>query len=283
MNYFCRIIFFVVVLTTSNNCSNLGSRWGMKKCSNSYNSSEYTGHYKIGKPYLVNDITYYPKYDPAYSEEGVASWYGDSFHCKQTANGEVFNKHQLSAAHRTLPLPSVVRVTNLKNGRSAEVVVNDRGPFVNNRIIDLSDKAADILGFKNQGTAKVRVEYLPGKTNSLLKQINSSSARFSKNSLSSNLKTLDAKFDTKPVTLTKISSGAVPEEYKILVGKFARKSDAMESVRNLSRMGVAKLVKDSSDNEFHVYFSGTSVKNDQKFSILKKIIAMGYQKAYLLG
>jgi rare lipoprotein A len=119
------------------------------------------GVYKVGKPYKVNGVWYFPKEDYNYDEVGYASWYGADFHNKRTANGEVFDMNMLSAAHKTLPLPSVVRVTNLQNGRSLILRVNDRGPFVNDRILDVSKKAAQLLGFKDQGTSKVRVELLP--------------------------------------------------------------------------------------------------------------------------
>ena len=119
------------------------------------------GIYKLGKPYKVNGIWYFPKEDAKYDEIGIASWYGPGFHQKITANGEYFDMDLVTAAHKTLPLPSVVRVTNLENGRSLLVRVNDRGPFVNDRIIDLSRKASELLGFIAKGTAKVRVELMP--------------------------------------------------------------------------------------------------------------------------
>ncbi len=127
------------------------------------------GTYKIGKPYQIMGQWYYPKEDYTYSEEGIASWYGEDFHAKKTANGEDYNMNTLTAAHRTLPLPSIVRVTNLENGRSLVLRVNDRGPYAKNRIIDVSKRGAELLGFKSKGTAKVRVEILP-KESVALKQ-----------------------------------------------------------------------------------------------------------------
>ena len=117
-------------------------------------------HYKLGSPYQVNHVWHYPSYDPNYDRTGVASWYGPAFHGRPTANGERFDMNGVTAAHPTLPLPSRVRVTNLENGRQLELRVNDRGPFVNGRIIDLSRRAAQLLGFKRQGLTKVRVQYL---------------------------------------------------------------------------------------------------------------------------
>lgn len=117
--------------------------------------------YKVGNPYKINGKWYYPAVDYSYDEVGIASWYGPGFHGKKTANGEIFDQNKISAAHKTLPMPSIVRVTNLENGKVLENIrINDRGPFAGNRIIDLSKKAAEELGFVNLGTAKVRVEIM---------------------------------------------------------------------------------------------------------------------------
>ncbi len=119
-----------------------------------------SGVYKVGKPYQVNGVWYYPAEDYSYSETGIASWYGPGFHQKVTANGEVYDQNELTAAHKTLPMPSLVRVTNLDNGRSLVVRINDRGPYANGRIIDMSRRGAQLLGFEGNGTAKVRVQIL---------------------------------------------------------------------------------------------------------------------------
>ncbi|MBR1266099.1 septal ring lytic transglycosylase RlpA family protein [Bradyrhizobium sp. AUGA SZCCT0222] len=118
------------------------------------------GTYRIGKPYTVAGRVYVPEEDPDYRAEGMASWYGDDFHGRLTANGEVFDMLSLTAAHPTLPIPSYARVTNLRNGKSLVVRVNDRGPYHGNRLIDVSNKAAELLDFKSNGVAKVRVEYV---------------------------------------------------------------------------------------------------------------------------
>jgi len=120
--------------------------------------------YKVGKPYKIMGVWYYPAEDWDYEETGIASWYGPKFNGRDTANGEVFDMSLVSAAHRTLPLPSYVMVTNLNNGRTMEVRVNDRGPYAHGRIIDLSKRAAELLGFKKQGTARVRVKLIREKS-----------------------------------------------------------------------------------------------------------------------
>lgn len=143
-------------------------------CSGPFSSKEYSprvveegepvpkggGMYRVGKPYSVNGRTYVPAENPSYRIEGVASWYGRDFHGRLTANGEIYDMHSISAAHTTLPLPCYVRVTNLDNGRSIIVRVNDRGPYHRNRVIDLSIGTAKALDFYSRGLARVRVEYV---------------------------------------------------------------------------------------------------------------------------
>ncbi len=123
-------------------------------------SAVASSQYKVGNPYQIAGVWYYPAEEFDYDETGVASWYGPDFHGKSTANGELYDMNDLTAAHRTLPLPSFVRVTNLENGRGVNLRVNDRGPFAHGRIIDVSRRAAQLLGFEMQGTAKVRVQIL---------------------------------------------------------------------------------------------------------------------------
>lgn len=118
------------------------------------------GRYKVGNPYKIGGRTYRPSEQPNYDRVGVASWYGEMFHGRYTANGEIYDMNALTAAHPTLPIPTYARVTNLKNGRSIVVRVNDRGPYAHDRIIDMSRKSAQALGFQRNGTTKVRVQYL---------------------------------------------------------------------------------------------------------------------------
>ncbi|SMF68924.1 rare lipoprotein A [Tistlia consotensis] len=122
--------------------------------------SETIGRYKVGNPYQVAGKWYYPQVDLDYDETGIASWYGPGFHGGVTANGELYDQNALTAAHPTLPMPSLVEVTNLENGRVLKVRINDRGPYKNGRIIDLSKRAAELLGVTRHGTAKVRVRLL---------------------------------------------------------------------------------------------------------------------------
>ncbi len=119
-----------------------------------------SGRYYVGKPYKVAGRWFKPKEQPNYDATGPASWYGEDFHRRMTSNGEWFNMNDLTAAHPTLPLPSYVKVTNLDNGREVIVRVNDRGPFVGPRIIDMSKRSAEVLGYKEKGKTKVRVQYI---------------------------------------------------------------------------------------------------------------------------
>ncbi len=161
-------IFFVIFLFLIQGCTssievaaNLGKKYLIPK---EEQKRIQRPTYKIGKKYNVGGKYYYPKKDLYYNKTGIASWYGPKFHGKLTANGEIYNQYALTAAHKTLPLPSAVKVTNLKNNKSIVLRINDRGPFVNDRIIDLSSKAADILDLKREGTGLVRVQILKEKS-----------------------------------------------------------------------------------------------------------------------
>lgn len=150
--------------SSSNTFSNIDPRYGVAASPRVVEPGQPVpkggGVYRVGQPYMVSGRMYYPSADPHYRSDGLASWYGEDFHGRLTANGEVYDMHSLSAAHPTLPMPSYARVTNLANRRSVIVRINDRGPYHANREIDLSGKAAEVLGFRNNGVARVRVEYV---------------------------------------------------------------------------------------------------------------------------
>ena len=155
---FLLIIFFSFLssCTSVELAANLGKKAFLKKDQLDISNAIY----KIGNPYVVDGKRYYPKKNLNYDEKGIASWYGPKFHGKLTANGEIFNQYKLTAAHKTLPIPSAVKVTNLKNNKSLIVRINDRGPFVNDRIIDLSYQSAKKLNLLKSGTGFVRVQLL---------------------------------------------------------------------------------------------------------------------------
>lgn len=160
----------------------LGLGLGLAGCAGFGNGSRFserdvlitgpgTGVYKIGSPYQIQGVWYYPSEDWNYQETGVASWYGPGFNRKMTANGETYDQSKLSAAHRTLPMPCFVRVTNLDNGRSIVVRVNDRGPYARDRIIDVSMRGAQLLGYDKIGTARVRLEILSDESKRLARDM----------------------------------------------------------------------------------------------------------------
>ena len=130
-----------------------------------------SGYYKVGNPYEISGTWYYPKVNYEYDETGIASWYGPNFDGKMTANGETYDMNALTAAHRTLPLPTWVEVTNLENGRKLNLRINDRGPYAKGRIIDISRKGAQLLGFQTNGVAKVRVRILAAESKALARKM----------------------------------------------------------------------------------------------------------------
>lgn len=175
------------------------------------------------RPYQVNGTWYKPREQPDYDETGVASWYGQQFHNRQTANGEMFDMWVVSAAHKTLPLPSIVEVTNLDNGRKIKVRVNDRGPFVSGRIIDMSRAGADALGFSGKGTARVRVRYV-GPAPARGKDRTLQYAGLTK--------------DEAPRALSVPRGG----DWVIQAGAFAERDNAEKAVRSLRDVGRARIV-----------------------------------------
>ncbi len=187
---------------------------------------------KVGTPYKVAGKWYTPKEDPTYEEVGLASWYGKDFHGKKTANGEYFNMNALTAAHKTLPLPTFVKVTNVSNGRSIILRVNDRGPFVGDRIIDISRRGAQLLGFQKQGVTKVRVQAVDEDGNLPRK-------------------TRRADRGTRPTEKSndRAQSGTLgAQSHYIQVGAFGSKRNAESQVAKLERVGHRARVEKSSKN-----------------------------------
>lgn len=170
LRQFARLVVIAATGLTLANCSNgfmagrVDPRYGVAASARVVEPGQPVpkggGVYRVGKPYAVAGRTYVPEENINYSAVGLASWYGTDFHGRYTANGEIFDMNSISAAHPTLPLPSYVRVTNLANHRSIVVRVNDRGPYTGNRLIDLSVKTSQLLGFYGQGLARVKVEYV---------------------------------------------------------------------------------------------------------------------------
>lgn len=180
------------------------------------------------RPYQVKGVWYKPREQPDYNEVGLASWYGQQFHNRQTANGEMFDMWVVSAAHKTLPLPSIVEVTNLDNGKKIKVRVNDRGPFVSGRIIDMSRAGADALGFSGKGTARVRVRYI-GPAPARGKDRTLQYAGLAR--------------DEEPRALS-VPRG---DDWLVQAGAFAERGNAEKAVHSLRDVGRAKIVPSKRD------------------------------------
>jgi rare lipoprotein A len=191
------------------------------------------GVYRVGKPYTVAGRVYIPEENINYSAVGMASWYGDDFHGRYTANGEIFDMNSISAAHPTLPLPSYVRVTNVSNRRSIVVRVNDRGPYSGDRVIDLSVKTAQLLGFHGQGLARVKVEYigrapLQGSDDrKLMATLREGTPAAAPVQVASNKPFAPTYFDSRPVT----ESGRIPSppDRPYQLGEYTGGPPAMEA------------------------------------------------------
>ncbi len=221
----------------------LGGRYSQRNAISGKN-----GTYKVGKPYKIMGKWYYPEEDYNYSEVGMASWYGEDFHAKYTANGEIYDMNTLTAAHRTLPLPSIVRVTNLENGRSLVLRVNDRGPFAKNRIIDISKRGAQLLGYKEKGVTKVRVEILAEESRRLKAALTGESYEPVKTVSSAPIKPMQTYKQKDPLELYGAESVAqngrtssAGGSYYIQAGSFTSRSSADRLQAQLKQFGSATI------------------------------------------
>ncbi len=170
-NRYVSVIWIIVLVSVLSGCAETQFAIHSAKRIVGATTQPILPKYKIGKPYKINNIWYYPEENYNHNETGIASWYGAKFHGRKTANGEVYDMNALTAAHRTLPMPSYVRVTNLENGRSLVLRINDRGPFAHSRVVDISRRGSQLLGFQKAGTARVRVQILADKSRALKAQL----------------------------------------------------------------------------------------------------------------
>lgn len=235
--------------------------------------------YKIGNPYEVGGVRYFPKEDYTYAETGIASWYGPKFHGKPTANGEIFDMNAVSAAHKTLPLPSVVRVTNIDNGRVLKMRVNDRGPFVPGRIIDLSRRAADLIGMRRKGTARVRVEILADESRRL-KQL----------AQAGHLPLLpEAPPSTREAALAGVSgpSSDTPfppaKRFMVQVGAFSERDFAVRAVDRLGGRGPVRIAKGRvGGGEFYRVRIGPLRGFAEAEALQRSVAASGFPGAFVV-
>jgi rare lipoprotein A len=274
---------------------------------------QVSGPYKVGKPYQVKGVWYYPQPDYDYDESGIASWYGPGFNAEQTANGEVYNENDLTAAHKTLPMPTLVRVTNLENGRSIVVRINDRGPFVNNRIIDMSRRGAQLLGFEQNGTAKVRVQVLAEESMTLAAQASAQGGEaFGKAPDAAPAGIVQATVlppsgagagtqavasgsasTVKPVPKTVLGQAQVPRltgqvsvmpvkasNIFIQAGAFLRQGNAQQLQRKLAAMGQTRITQFILNQQrFYRVQLGPIASVDEADRLLQQLIESGHQDA----
>jgi rare lipoprotein A len=242
------------------------------------------GVYKVGTTYTALGQTYTPREDYNYSETGMASWYGRDFHNKKTANGETYDMRAITAAHRTLPLPSIVRVTNLENGRSIIARVNDRGPYVKNRIIDLSEKGAELLGYKMQGTAKVKVEILEKESRAIKEAMlaDNNKSKLTNNKINYGLAPKNTTPAVKTAAVTAPQPAAVNQPIEtgtffVQVGAFSDLTKAKEMANNMQRFGTVTIHEAylSKDGVYRVRL-GAYHSRDEALQILDRVLDYGH-------
>lgn len=204
-------------------------------CAGSVEAPRTAGIHKIGNPYQIGGRWYHPADDRDYEETGVASWYGPTFHGKATANGERFDENDISAAHRTLPMPSHVIVTNLENGRTLTVRVNDRGPFAHDRIIDLSRRSAQLLGIEQKGTARVHVKRVFPKA-AVIAQAPGADIFVQVAALSDRTRAAQLAADVSRFGTSNVSTGD-NGFYRVRVGPYADEASAASALAELRSAG----------------------------------------------
>ena len=245
-----------------------------------------TGTYKIGKPYRIGGVWYYPQVDYAYRETGIASWYGKKFHNRKTANDQIFDMNAISAAHRTLPLPSIVQVTNLDNGRSLKVLVNDRGPFAHGRIIDLSRRTAQLLGFERAGIARVRVTIVADESRRLARlaqQGQSTNAIAARPSASVKITALPADRPAGESADLRIVPVSGKTTLFVQAGAFVRRDLAMKMERELAPIGPTQIIEATVGKRrfYRVRLGPVATVNDGD-RILEAVVRTGYPNARLV-
>ncbi len=239
------------------------------------------GVYKVGNPYVVSGTKYHPKADDTYDKTGLASWYGAQFHGRKTANGEIFNMNHLTAAHTTLPMPSFVKVTNLSNGRWLVLRVNDRGPFVGNRLIDVSRRSAQLLGFQDKGVTKVRIQAVPHPD--AIPAANPTLTVKNKAALQKPILKIKPLFKRKITSPKRVVSDKKNYDIYIHVGNYPSKKKAEAVISDLSHLkkGLAyKTIKLMGKELFKVQFRGFKTMEKAEI-ILGRILSRGHNTAQI--
>jgi len=244
-----------------------------------------TPGYKVGRPYEILGERYHPKEMFQWEEEGIASWYGPGFHGRLTANGERYDMRAYTAAHRTLQLPSIVRVTNLETGKSTIVRVNDRGPFHDNRVIDLSERVAETLGFRDKGIARVRVTLLPSESRKVARM---AKARATVGEMDSIVAALNADPPDSPAALVANSNGSLDPlrgpGWFLQAAAFRNPSNADNARSRLRNVGPTRVVpRQKGRQTLYLVRLGPYGSKDQALEALGRIREVGFDSALLLA
>lgn len=284
------VIFLACVLTA---CA--GGRGGQEVVDKRGRMTAAGGIYKIGTPYKIEGQWYFPREDTSYVNEGIASWYGTKFHGRRTANGEIFDMNLITAAHPTLPMPVRARVTNLENDRSIIVRINDRGPFAKDREIDLSRRAAEMLGFMQQGTAQVRVEYLGRAAlyDSAGRPISGQPPDVfiaEKPPTPEDARRVASAAPVDDVAAYDLDGRPVPvrhsqyeTRYAVQVGVFSSRENAEQLKARLERIAPVDIVEFELDGNtmFRVKMGGANIRADARL-VLDRLIGAGHQDAVII-
>jgi rare lipoprotein A len=256
--------------------------------------SDVQAFQKIGAPYQVNGTWYIPTHEPDYNETGTASWYGRDFHGKSTANGELFDMNIVSAAHPTLPIPSLVEVTNLTNGRSMVVRVNDRGPFVSDRLIDLSARGAELLGYREQGSTQVRVRYIgPADPEPLVTNANLTAPGEEKKwtkptptpvPTATTTRVAEQK-PARPMKPTTVNTDDVASGLYVQAGAFSRRANAERALAQAAEIGQAKIVETQTASGASLYriLIGPVENQAEANALAESVAGMGVSGAHVMA
>lgn len=239
---------------------------------------------KIGNPYKIDGITYYPRADPYYDVIGLASWYGKDFHGLATANGEKYDMNMLTAAHKTLPMPSYVRVTNLANGRSLVLRVNDRGPFVQSRILDVSRRAAQLLGFENKGVERVRVQVVNPDGTPIPRPVDGGLTPVPQRTAASELEAETLEALPEPADTVENQGIPIEDAFNIFVqvASFSSEDNAKNFARSIDDIGPTDISRTLVNNLwFYRVRLGAFETMDEALTKLSQVKNLGFSDAHI--
>ena len=245
---------------------------------------DYKPGYKVGRPYKIYGRKYVPKESFTQVQTGIASWYGPGFHGRKTANGERYDQHGITAAHRTLQLPSVVLVTNLSNGKSLIVRVNDRGPYHGNRIIDLSLAGAEALGFRKKGVTKVKVAVLGEESREVARMAKKRGSVGAMNDYVAQLNQRYARTGRVSSGPVAAANGASANEWFLQAGAYSQPDNADLARGRIKSMGPTRIVtRPSGDGTLYLVRLGPYANKDSARQALRQLHDEGFGDAHMLA